>query len=117
MPQNPIAHGGSVTVTSAKAFSASSYSKEWSHATARLNCFWASGVHETVKLTRPSFSEESWWWASCASAEEAPQSRATRMDAVDNAAAGRFFFTSLLPFVGGSARRRRGVLLFPRQEG
>src|SRR5438552_18518868 len=59
-------HRGSVSATLVNAFSAFSYSKEWSQATARLNCFWATAVQETGKLTRPSSSEESCRCISCA---------------------------------------------------
>src|SRR2546429_195340 len=59
-------HCGSATEISVKAFSAASYSKEWSQATARLNCLWAAAVQETGKLTCPSSSEESCRCISCA---------------------------------------------------
>src|SRR6185295_15627215 len=64
-------HCGSMLPTSVNAFSASSYSNEWSHATARLNCFCAAGLHDTEKLTVPSFSELSCRCGciSCADAE------------------------------------------------
>src|SRR6266853_4251609 len=49
-------HCGSVLVTSTKALWASSYQKECRTATARLNCCCAAPLHDTIKLTRPSFS-------------------------------------------------------------
>src|SRR5215217_4314901 len=92
MPQR-----GSVAVTSSNAFSASSYSKECSQATARLNCFWACGVQETGKLTRPSFSEVSCLCGpiSCALAEGAWQRKA----AVNNATTETACFINS-PFAG-----------------
>src|SRR3989442_11587125 len=55
-PQNPMAHDGSVTVTSVNALVASSYQNECNIATARSNCWLAAGLHDTGKLTVPSFS-------------------------------------------------------------
>src|ERR1044071_8811849 len=49
-------HFGSVFVTSVNPFSASSYQNECRSATARLNCCCARRLHDTEKLTRPSFS-------------------------------------------------------------
>src|SRR5438445_4032862 len=69
-PQKPIAHAGSVTVTSVKALTASSYQNECRKATARANCWLAAGVHETGKVTVPSFSPP----APCALAIEEEQS-------------------------------------------
>src|SRR5438874_8546666 len=75
-------HCGSVTVTSVNAFSAASYSKEWSQATARLNCFWAAAVQVTGKLTCPSSSEKSCRCISCARTTETVMRavRATKRD-------------------------------------
>src|SRR5438093_9833524 len=55
-PQKLIAHDGSVTATSVKALTDSSYQNECSIATARTNCWLAAGLHETGKTTVPSFS-------------------------------------------------------------
>src|SRR6267142_1383008 len=49
-----MAHRRSVTVTCLNAVSASSYQKECRSATARLNCFWAAGLHDTWKWTSPT---------------------------------------------------------------
>src|SRR5215217_2370811 len=59
MPQR-----GSVTLTCVKILSASSYSNEWSQATARLNCCCASLEQEVGKFTRPSLID-SFSSASC----------------------------------------------------
>src|SRR5258705_6768682 len=97
-------HRGAVTVTSVNAFSASSYSKEWSQATARLNCIWAWWLQETLKLTCPSFSEGSCrcWCPSCALAKWVSQIKATRRIAVNNMRFGTVLFNDSFPFGGGS---------------
>src|SRR5436189_827455 len=80
-PQKPIAHDGSVTVTSVKALIASSYQNECSSATARANCSLAAGLHETGKVTVPSFSP----LAPCAlttGAQSTPVSTASRSTVV-----------------------------------
>src|ERR1700730_4656426 len=91
-------HRGSVTVTSLNAFSASSYSKEWSQATARLNCFWACGLQEILKLTCPSFSEGSCRCSCpiCALAVWVSQRKGTRRAAVENVTSRRVRFKSCL---------------------
>src|ERR1019366_2286547 len=54
IPQYAIPHVGSFWVTAAKVSLAFSYQKEWSIATALLNCGWTDGSQETGKLTLPS---------------------------------------------------------------
>jgi hypothetical protein len=51
-----MAHFGSVVGMAVKAFMVSGKKKECSMASARSNSFCASGVHEVLKCTRPSFS-------------------------------------------------------------
>src|SRR5208282_6442088 len=46
---------GSFCATAAKVSLAFSYQKEWSIATALLNCAWTAGSQEIVKFTLPSF--------------------------------------------------------------
>src|ERR1700692_602036 len=48
-------HAGSFWATVAKVSLAFSYQKEWSMATALLNCGWSAGLQETGKFTLPSF--------------------------------------------------------------
>src|ERR1017187_5159366 len=49
-------HAGSFWVTAAKVSLALSYQKEWSMATALLNCGWTAWLQETGKFTVPSFA-------------------------------------------------------------
>src|SRR5215471_9674683 len=56
MPQYPIAQDGSVWVTWVNTFTVSGKKNECSMARPRSNSAWACGVHETGKLTLPSFS-------------------------------------------------------------
>src|SRR5687768_3621265 len=56
IPQYPIAHWGSICVTSVNPFTASRYQNECSSATARSNGFCAAGAHEIGKLTCPILS-------------------------------------------------------------
>src|ERR1700685_1239446 len=49
-------HEGSLWATVAKVSLAFSYQKEWSMATALLNCDWTAGLQETGKFTLPSFA-------------------------------------------------------------
>src|ERR1035441_7231049 len=49
-------HAGSFWVTAAKVSLAFSYQKEWSMATALLNCDWTAWLQETGKFTLPSFA-------------------------------------------------------------
>src|SRR6185295_7740334 len=81
-------HCGSMLPTSVNAFCASSYSNEWSHATARLNCFCAAGLQDTEKLTVPSFSDLSCRCGciSCANAERDTNAM------VNNATIAKMFF-------------------------
>src|SRR5207253_6998355 len=51
-----MAQAGSFLATAANSSLAFSYQKEWSIATARLNCGWTDGSHETGKFTLPRFS-------------------------------------------------------------
>src|ERR1043166_3681413 len=60
-----MAQDGSCAATAANAFTVSGKKNECSIATARLNCACAAALHETGKLTSPSFS-------SCARAAGCP---------------------------------------------
>src|SRR5215469_10133453 len=55
IPQYAMPQVGSFSATAAKVSLAFSYQKEWSIATALLNCGWTAGSQETGKLTLPSF--------------------------------------------------------------
>src|ERR1700680_1571685 len=55
IPQYAMPHVGSFSATAAKVSLAFSYQKEWSIATALLNCGRTNGSQETGKLTLPSF--------------------------------------------------------------
>src|SRR5215469_5562966 len=55
IPQNAMPHVGSFSAIAAKVSLAFSYQKEWSIATALLNCGWTDGSQETGKFTLPSF--------------------------------------------------------------
>src|SRR5438094_1418896 len=69
-PQWAMAQPGSLLPTSAKAFTAAPYQKEWSRATARSNEGCTSALHEVAKWTVPSWSGLpsargcGWLWAS-----------------------------------------------------
>src|SRR2546427_3307492 len=80
-PQKPIAYDGSVTVTSVKALTASSYQNECSSATPRANCCPAAGLHETGKTTAPSFSPPA-PCALAAGAQSTPVRAASRITVV-----------------------------------
>src|SRR5450432_778324 len=54
IPQYAMPHVGSFCATAAKVSLAFSYQKEWSIATALLNCGWTDVSQETGKLTLPS---------------------------------------------------------------
>src|SRR5680860_891081 len=49
-----MAHSGSASITLAKAFSASLYSKECNRAMARLKACWVSLLHDNGKLISPN---------------------------------------------------------------
>src|SRR6266705_1976576 len=51
-----MAQAGSFLAIAANSCSAFSYQKEWSIATARLNCSCSAASHEIEKFTLPSFS-------------------------------------------------------------
>jgi hypothetical protein len=50
-----MAQAGSALSVASNPSMARPNSKEWSSATARLNCAWAGAVHEVAKATVPSF--------------------------------------------------------------
>src|ERR1700752_3443519 len=56
MPQWAMAQFGSASLTAVKALGAWGNQNECSMATARLNCAWASALHDIGKSTLPSFS-------------------------------------------------------------
>src|SRR5690349_3132136 len=56
MPQYAMAHPGSVWGMAVKALIVSGKKNECSMPRARSNCFCASGEHDVLKRTRPSFS-------------------------------------------------------------
>src|SRR5207244_8762525 len=51
-----MAQLGSVSGIAENALTVSGKKNEWNMASARSNCFCASGEHEVLKCTRPSFS-------------------------------------------------------------
>jgi hypothetical protein len=58
-----MAQFGSVAGIAVKAFTVSGKKNECNIASARSNCFCASGEHEVLKCTRPSFSGPPGWLA------------------------------------------------------
>src|SRR5712692_7201684 len=64
-----MAQLGSVSGIAENALIVSGKKNEWSMASARSNCFCASGEHDVLKTTRPSFSGLPAWLAGSASAE------------------------------------------------
>src|SRR5262245_38176136 len=92
-PHHAIPQRGSIRATWRKAFSDSSYQKEWSMAVARSNCRRASSLHETGKSTRPSsaVSASECPWCSCCAAAEAESSRSPK-----NESSSRGFMGDLL---------------------
>src|SRR5580700_10553978 len=74
IPQYAMPHVGSFCATAAKVSLAFSYQKEWSIATALLNCGRTDSSQETGKLTLPSlFGSPAGWscWAAAGGANAA----------------------------------------------
>src|SRR5581483_3362693 len=70
-PQWAIAQCLSCWATLLNAFSASSYQKECSRATPRVNVACADAEHDTGKFTLPRSSPPEWWWPSWSSSASA----------------------------------------------
>src|SRR5919198_857260 len=71
-----MAQDGSVSGMAEKALMVSGKKNECCIASARSNCFCASGEHDVLNSTRPSFSDD---WVAASSAPQAPavKNRAT----------------------------------------
>src|SRR5215469_724364 len=66
IPQYAIPQLWSFSATAAKVSLAFSYQKEWSIATALVNCGWTDGSQETRKFTLPSLPGSPAEWSCCA---------------------------------------------------
>src|SRR5438874_299820 len=97
-----MAQLGSVSGIAENALTVSGKKNEWSMASARSNCFCASGEHEVLKTTRPSFSGLPVRGSGSAAAVVTRHSEAM---AADRAVPANFMMTLLCVWIGARGAR------------